>query len=114
MTRRDCNCPSWLDDDACREWRRLTESGSVRHKDPETVAAYCFTLTMWEKMRALVDRLPEEGPARWTTGDGQERPHPALAVEAVLAADVLELADALDLEPTGREAPRPSRVLIID
>jgi hypothetical protein len=37
-----------------------------------------------------------------------------LAVEAQLAADLLELSDSLDLEPTGRGAPRPSQVLILD
>jgi P27 family predicted phage terminase small subunit len=111
---RECNCPRWLDEDACREWRRLARSGEVRHKDPETVAAYCFTLSLWTKMRSIIDHLSDEGPSGWTTIEGQERPHPALAVEASLAADLLELTDALGLEPTGREAPKPSRVLFLD
>jgi len=114
MTQRQCECPSWLDDDACREWRLLQNSGSVRHKDPETIAAYCFTLALWSKMREIVNRLPDEGPSGWTARDGQQRPHPALAIEAGLAADLIALTEALDLEPSGREAPRPSRVLILD
>lgn len=114
MKRRQCACPTWLDEDACREWRRLQTSGSVRNKDAETVAAYCFTLALWSRMRSIVDRLPNEGPSSWTTRDGQLRPHPALAVEARLAADLLAMTEALDLEPTGREAPTPSRVLILD
>ena len=113
MPRQD-DCPTWLDGDACREWRRLHNAGSVCDMDPVTVAAYCFTLALWSKMRAIVDQLPEEGPSSWTTRDGQQRPHPALAVEASLAADLLALSEALDLEPTGREAPRPSRVLVLD
>ena len=86
----------------------------MRHKDPETIAAYCFTLSLWEKIRAVVERLPEEGSSSWTTVDGQQRPHPALALEANLAADLLDLTADLDLEPTGREAPRPSRVIFLD
>jgi P27 family predicted phage terminase small subunit len=114
MARRQCSCPSWLDDDACDEWRRLQRSGKVAHKDPETTAAYCFTLSLWRRMRAVVESLPVEGPSSWTTRDGQERPHPALAVEAQLAADLLALTEALDLEPVGRTAPKPSRVLFLD
>jgi phage terminase small subunit len=82
--------------------------------DPTTVAAYCFTLALWSKMRAIVDQLSQAGPSSWTTRDGQQRPHPALAVEASLASDLLALTEALDLEPCGREAPRPSRVLFLD
>lgn len=114
MPRRQCDCPSWLDKDACDQWRILQNIEAVRHKDPDTIAAYCFTLALWSKMRSIVDRLPEEGPSSWTTRGGQERPHPVLAVEAALAADLLALTDALDLEPSGREAPTPSRVMILD
>jgi P27 family predicted phage terminase small subunit len=114
MTRQHCECPSWLDDAACREWRRLQRSDSVTHKDPDTIAAYCFTLALWKKIRSVVDQLPEEGSSSWTTVEGQQRPHPALAIEAALAADLLALTEALDLEPTGREAPKPSRVIFLD
>jgi P27 family predicted phage terminase small subunit len=114
MTPRPCNCPSWLDEDACREWRRLERSGAARNKDPETLAAYCFTLSLWNRMRSVLDRLPDEGPASWINREGQDRSHPALAVEARLSADLLELTQALDLEPFGREAPKPSRVLFLD
>ncbi len=114
MTHRQRDCPGWLDEDACREWRRLGASGLVTGKDPETIAAYCFTLALWRNMRATLDRLADQGSSTWTTRDGHERPHPTLALEAILAADLLELTDALDLEPDGRHAPRPSRVLILD
>lgn len=114
MSRRSCDCPSWLDDEACREWRRLHDSGRVTDKDPATLAAYCFALTQWRRMRSILDRLPDEAPSSWMTRDGQERSHPALAVEARLAADLLELCHALDLESSGREAPKPSRVLYLD
>lgn len=114
MMPRQSECPAWLDGDACREWRRLHNEGSVCDADPTTVAAYCFTLSLWLKMRTVVSQLEDAGPSSWTTSDGQQRPHPALAVEASLAADMLALTEALDLEPTGREAPRPSRVLFLD
>ncbi len=114
MTHRRHDCPSWLDDDACREWRLLQSAGNVTGKNPETLAAYCFTLDLWAKVRATLDRLPDQRRSTWTTRDGRRRPHPVLAVEARLAADLLELSEALDLKPTGREGPRPSRVLILD
>jgi P27 family predicted phage terminase small subunit len=114
MKPRQYQCPAWLDREACREWRRLLSEGSVCDIDPTTVAAYCFTLTLWSNMRTIVDQLPDSGSSSWTTRDGQQRPHPALAVEASLAADLLALTEALDLEPTGREAPRPSRVFFLD
>ena len=114
MTSRPRDCPSWLEEDACREWHRLHDSGLVERKDPDTVATYCFVLTLWNRMRSILDRLPAEGPASWKTREGTERSHPALAVEARLAADLLELSEALDLELSGREAPKPSRVLFLD
>jgi len=114
MTHRQRECPGWLDEDGRREWRRLDASGLVNDSDPETIAAYCFTLTLWRKMRTTVDQLRDQGSSSWTTRDGHEQPHPALAIEAQLAADLLMITDALDLEPNGRQAPRPSRVLIVD
>lgn len=114
MTRRRCECPAWLDADACDEWRRLEVAGVLRRADPATAAAYCFTQSLWIRMRALVDRLENEGSTSWITRDGQQRPHPALAVETRLAAELRELSEALDLEPAGREAPKPSRVIFLD
>lgn len=114
MPHQQSECPGWLDDDACREWRRLEASGTVSGAEPETIAAYCFALTLWRKMRVTLEELRDPGSWSWTSRDGREYPHPALAIEAQLAADLLELTDALDLEPNGRQAPRPSRVLILD
>jgi phage terminase small subunit len=62
----------------------------------------------------VVDRLEAEGATGWFDHEGQERPHPALAVEARLASELLALSEALGLEPRGREAARPSRVLFLD
>lgn len=114
MTARNRTAPSWLDDEARRRWLRLERSGAARGRDPETVAAYCFTVSLWDRTRALVDRLPAGERTTWTDREGQPRRHPALALEAVLAAELLELERALGLEPTGREALTPSRVLILD
>jgi phage terminase small subunit len=114
MTRPNTECPGWLDDDACREWRSLEASGLVQLKEPGTVAAYCFTLALWRKMCNVLDRLGETGSSGWMTRGGQERSHPAVGLEARLAADLLELSEALDLEPIGREAPKPSRVIFVD
>lgn len=114
MTRRQRDCPSWLDDDARREWQRLMEAEILRHKDPETVAAYCFTLSMWTRVRSTLDRFPDEGPPNRMTCDGRERSHPILTLEVQLAADLLELSDALEIESPGREAPKPSRVMFLD
>lgn len=114
MKRLQRECPSWLDDDACREWRRLMDSRVVRDKDPETVAAYCFTVSLWTRVRSTLECFPVQGPPTWLTHDGRERSHPILELEARLAADLLELSDALDVEPLGREAPKPSRVLYLD
>jgi hypothetical protein len=61
MTHRQRDCPGWLDEDACREWRHLGASGLVTGKDPETIAAYCFTLALWRNMRATLDRLEDQG-----------------------------------------------------
>jgi P27 family predicted phage terminase small subunit len=114
MTARHRQAPSWLDDDARRRWRRLEREGAARDGDPATVAAYCFTAALRDRTRALIDRLAAGEETTWTDLEGQPRPHPALAIEAVLAAELLELERALGLEPTGREALRPSRVLVLD
>jgi P27 family predicted phage terminase small subunit len=114
MTRPKRDCPSWFDDDARRVWRRLETTGVLDLKDPGAVAAYCFTLALWKRMRGVIDHLREEGSSSWLTRDGRERSHPALGVEARLAADLLELSEALDLEPSGRPAAKPSRVIFVD
>jgi len=88
--------------------------GILNLKESGTIAAYCFTLALWNRMRAIIDKLREEGSSSWLTRDGQERSHPAFGVEARLAADLLELSEALDLEPAGRPAPKPSRVVFLD
>lgn len=114
MTRPHRDCPTWLDDDAQREWRRLEAAGILNLKEPGTVAAYCFTLALWNRVQTVVGRLAEEGSSSWLTRDGRERSHPALGIEARLAAELLELSEALDLEPTGRQAPKPTRVMFFD
>jgi len=114
MAHRRCDCPSWLDEEACHEWRHLDDAGSVRRKDPETVAAYCFTLVLWTKVQSIVGQLPDKGSSSWTTRDGHRRPHPVVALEARLASDLLALTEALGLDPIGREARRPTRVLVLD
>jgi len=114
MTRPTHDCPSWFDDDTEREWRRLESMGILDLKDAGTVAAYCFTLTLWNRLRTIIEILREDGSSSWLTRDGRERSHPALAIEPRLAADLLELSEALDLEPNGRPAPKPSRVIFLD
>lgn len=114
MSRRPNDCPDWLDDDARDEWRRLQGSGATIGQDPDTVAAYCFTLSLWKRVRSVVDCLAEGGSSDWMPPDGSQRPHPARFAEAVLAAELLELSTALGLEPIGREALKPSRVLVLD
>lgn len=114
MARQNLKCPTWLDEDGRREWSNLEASGVLRRKDPETAAVYCFTIALWTRMRSVLERLPDEGTSCWTTRSGQEKSHPALEIEARLAGDLLDLSEALDLEPKGREAPHPSRVIFLD
>lgn len=108
------SCPDWLDGSARREWQRLHAVGIVARNDPATVAAYCWSYSLWVATRSLIARLHETGSTDWTTHEGQDRPHPAYAIEARLAADLLELSQALNIDPVGREAAKPSRVLFLD
>jgi P27 family predicted phage terminase small subunit len=114
MMDRDPECPDWLDDAAHREWHRLDHAGLTHRHDQDTVAAYCWVSSQWTAVRRIVDRLEEEGSTSWFDHEGQERPHPALAVEARLAADLLKLSEALGVERRGREADTPTRVLFLD
>jgi P27 family predicted phage terminase small subunit len=114
MQARALPCPEWFDDGARLEWRRLANDGVVDRGDPATVAAYCYTASLWAAVRRVVDRLDAEGATGWFDHEGQERPHPAIAVEARLASDLLALSEALGLEPRGRESARPTRVLFLD
>jgi len=106
--------PGWLDEDARAEWHELAADRSFPKSQLPPLAAYCFTLAMWRRARAVLEAVEHEGTASWVSADGDQHPHPVFAVEARLATELNELCEALDLQPRGRPARKPTRILFLD
>lgn len=110
MTESRLECPEWLDDAARREWRRLLRTADVESRDPEIIAAFCYTSALRRRVLEVIgtDRRKEGGPAR------SGRAHPLAGLEAALAAELASLAETLDIAPVEYRTQRPTRILILD
>jgi phage terminase small subunit len=104
------NCPGWLDDAARGEWRRLVMAAGDDSRDPEVLAAYCLTASLWRIAYEIIEAaMRDHGGA----GRG-EREHPLAGLEAALASELTALAETLDIAPVDGRTRRPTRILILD
>ena len=108
------SAPSWLDQDAEVEWHRLVQTGVPENTDPITLAAYCSSLALWRRVCALTRVFEEHDALSWSDHDGRTRQHPAVAINARLATELVEMAEAIGLEEIELEGHRPTLILVLD
>jgi P27 family predicted phage terminase small subunit len=95
-------CPTWLDADAKREWRRvapeLERLGLLTGIDMAALAAYCQSYSEWKRYTAVIEK---EG-STFTTDTGQIRARPEVAMGRKALADVRAWAIEFGLTPSAR------------
>lgn len=80
-------CPRWLDDDAKKEWRRLSglliQDGLLTEKTYNSFAAYCQEWSRYQKQQEMIN---EKGVFMMTKrGEVREAPFVAIAYKALRA-----------------------------
>lgn len=80
-------CPRWLDDDAKKEWRRLSglliQEGLLTEKTYNIFAAYCQEWSRYQKQQEMIN---EKGVFMMTKrGEVREAPFVAIAYKALRA-----------------------------
>lgn len=95
-------CPSWLDPDAKREWKRvapeLERLGLLTQVDMAALAGYCQSYSVW---KTCTETLREEGMT-YTTDKGYVGQRPEVAIAARALADVRAFCVQFGLTPSAR------------
>jgi phage terminase small subunit len=108
------DCPSWLDQKARLQWRRVMATVDVEAVGADAVAAYCFVHSLWTQARDAMEASGHDEHQMWTGVDGASREHPCAVVEARLASLVSELAGAIGIAPEQPATRRSTRILFVD
>lgn len=74
-------CPSWLDDEAKKEWKRIvklleTEKKDFTDKDLKALEGYCVSYSKWKKCENIIN---EKG-FTFTTPNGYEQQRPEISI----------------------------------
>lgn len=95
-------CPSWLDAEARREWRRvapeLERLGLLTVVDMAALAGYCASYSLWRKCRQEID---EKG-FTYETESGYVGQRPEVAIGNRALADVRAFCQQFGLTPSAR------------
>ncbi|MFH1485105.1 MAG: phage terminase small subunit P27 family [Chloroflexota bacterium] len=95
-------CPSWLRDEAKREWRRVAPElgrlGLLTELDRSLLASYCQTLARWRQCEEI---LAVHGRTYWAAS-GQLRRRPEIGIAQADQAALRQLAAELGLTPSAR------------
>lgn len=96
-------CPSWLEAEARKEWRRLAPvligAGILTSADAVAFAGYCQAYARW---RAAEEEVSKLGMV-YRDGD-RIRPNPYIAIARAAFAEVKSLAAEFGLTPANRTA----------
>jgi len=107
--------PTWINDTAKKEWRRVVkliieENKEIEDKDLKTLETYCVNYAKWQKCEALLDL---EGFIFETpNGYIQQRPEVAIANKA--QERMLAAAKELGLTPASRSRMNKQKMVLID
>ena len=98
--------PSWFNDDAKREWRRIMP-GLVRRRiltdeDMAAVEAFCLQSAQVRYFQRVIDGLTD--PFVYSK-DGAPRPHPAYRSQRDAIAEARRIGAELGLSPVSRSRP---------
>lgn len=102
LPKKKPTCPSWLDDDAKKEWRRISkdlyEAGLLRNVDGTALANYCHNYSTWKQASLLVQ---EKGLLIKTT-NGNIIQSPALGIANVAGREVMKALKEFGMTPSSR------------
>lgn len=95
-------CPSWLDAEARKEWRRIAPEldrlGLLTVVDMAALAGYCQSYSTW---KAATEALNRHGLTyEATNGNIRQRPEAAIATRAL--AEVRQFCQEFGLTPSAR------------
>lgn len=95
-------CPSWLDKEAKREWKRvapeLERLGLLTVVDGAALAAYCQAYARWKQAEEIIKR---EGMTV-TTESGYVMPHPAVKIAEKAQQLIKAFCAEFGLTPSSR------------
>jgi phage terminase small subunit len=107
-------CPDWLDDEARAEWVRTVPGLKDDQVDLDTLAAYCFVHSLWQRVAATLEAHAKDDVPGWTDADGGRRIHPALELRDQLGSTLYELAKAVGVTLDDERIRRPTRIIFVD
>lgn len=102
MARNTISCPTWLDDEAKKEWKRVykilsNEGVEFAPKDSKTLETYCRNYSKWKQCELILqDGLTFQTP----NGYLQQRPEESISNKA--QEKMLQCAKELGLTPAAR------------
>lgn len=94
-------CPSWLDKEAKKEWKRILkelEKEDLKQLDTKALEGYCQSYSRWKKCE---EYLFENGNT-FSTPNGYIMPRPEIAIGNKAQAEMRAWAKELGLTPASR------------
>ena len=99
-------CPSWLQDEAKRAWKKVVRQmgvmGVLTLADENLIARYCATWARWRRADAFV---VEKGEGYEVTRDGKVvsvHKYPQTTVASQLLSELTKMEDRMGLSPAAR------------
>lgn len=95
-------CPAWLDDEAKKEWKRITktllETIDILELDTKAIEGYCQAYSNWRKCEEI---LAEKGYT-FTTPNGYEQQRPEVSISNKSIENMRAWAKELGFTPAAR------------
>lgn len=107
--------PTWINDTAKKEWRRVVkliieENKEIEDKDLKTLETYCVNYAKWQKCEALLD---SEG-FTFETPNGYIQQRPEVAIANKAQERMLAAAKELGLTPASRSRMNKQKMVLVD
>lgn len=100
-------CPSWLDSEAKREWKRILkelEKEEFKAVDIKALEGYCQSYSKWKECEEYLQR----NGYTFTTINGYVMPRPEVAIGNKAQAEMRAWAKELGLTPASRTRMKPN------
>lgn len=102
MTKKTISCPTWLDDEAKKEWKRVYkilsgEGIEFTPKDSKTLETYCRNYSKWKQCELVL----QQG-LTFTTPNGYVQQRPEESISNKAQEKLLQCAKELGLTPAAR------------
>lgn len=102
MAKKTISCPTWLDNEAKKEWKRVykilsSEGVEFTPKDSKTLETYCRNYSKWKQCEIIL----QEG-LTFTTPNGYVQQRPEESISNKAQEKMLQCAKELGLTPASR------------